>query len=284
MTGWGRIDNPRELNIHAFCGVDGAFSLFEDDNHRTVQDHDLYCQTNYQLTCDEQNLSFVIKPVQGKSRGCSRERRYQLHLHGVRYPESVDVQLDGDRAACDWVYDEHSEELILKDLVAKRTGGISVAVKTTSTSQAGHSSRLLERCRDYLAAFKLGSETKRAINSELEAIISNPQRLLAYEVNLAESQIWALLETTTQASMEQLDLYDHGKVLLLWNNHTRPGITFRYSFEDSSEWESARRFSSADGIIPHSRILEPKSRWKVAVTYFGQFSYATSGRLTDLTR
>ena len=284
MTGYGGIDNPSELNIHAFCEADGEFTLFEDGDHRLVQDHDLYCQTNYQLSCDERNVTFEIKLVQGKSHSCPRERRYQLHLHGVRNPESVDVQIEGDRATCDWVYNEHNEELIVKDLVAKPTVSLSVVVKATSASQAGHSSRLLERCRDQIRAFKLGSETKRAIDSELEAIISNPQRLLAYEVNLAESQLRALLEITTQAGMEQLDLYDHGKVLLLWNNTASHDVVFRYSFEDFTEWESTRRFSSASGIIPRSRMIEPKSRWKIAVTYFGHFSIVTSGRLTDLTR
>ncbi|MGB3715314.1 MAG: DUF5110 domain-containing protein [Candidatus Promineifilaceae bacterium] len=284
MSGWGGIEVPTELDVYVFSGAIGKFTLYEDDGETTAIIQDRHCRTTFKLHYSEQELMFELEPTEGIVALCPNERQYRVHIYGIRLPDVIEVFSRGERITCECLYDDIGEKLVLYDLHMKPIERLTVVVKTVSETLSIHRSRTVEICRDQLRAFRLESETKRAIDSAPDSIVANPEQLHPFVVNMSETQLRAFLETITQAGMEWIDLTDHRELLLLWNNLQNGNLVFSYSVENEAEWEPSLRFQAEEGIIPRSRIIEPLSRWKLAVDYYHLRSIETSGKLTNIGR
>ncbi|MGE5378823.1 MAG: TIM-barrel domain-containing protein [Bacteroidota bacterium] len=77
-VGWGRIENPKELDLHIFPGADNTFDLYEDDGESTDYERGKYAVTRFSL----QGRQFTIHPASGDRSVIPVERAYQIHIHG----------------------------------------------------------------------------------------------------------------------------------------------------------------------------------------------------------
>jgi len=272
MIGWGGIENPEEFDLHLFYGADGEFSLFEDNGEMLSYPDDEHCLTNFGLQSDEQELILKIEPDQGTDDICPANRIYRFHIHGIRSPRKVEAQINGVRKICEWIYDEEKECVVVEGFSLSPADQVRLAVSTSTGFLGQHRLRTRETCRNHLRAFALESETKRGIEWALDKIISNPEKLHSYMVNMASSQIKALMETITQAGMEQIDLYDRGEALLLWNNRQDENVSFAFSSENTKVWETSSRFHSDSGMVLRSQIIVAPAHWYLDIDYYHRYS------------
>lgn len=271
-VGWGGLDNPDELDLEFYCGADGEFTLYEDNSETAAYLRDEYNLTHIRMAGSERKLVLSIIPGDGSRDAVPAERRYRLHVHGISHPDAVDVQSSGEKTPCDWKYDQVGEKLQIDMPPVRSSDQIMVSIEPSPSPPSERPSRSMVKCRELLSGFKLDSETKRGIDWALERIISDPGELLPYAVNMADSHVQALLETITQAGMERINLYEHGEVLLLWNNRQDQNIRFSLSSEDLRVWDTSRRFSSEAGVVPRIILKKPQSRWKLLIDYYQWFS------------
>jgi hypothetical protein len=78
------------------------------------------------------------------------------------------------------------------------------------------------------------------------------------------------LEVTQQAGVHHVRNTRDPDLLLLWNNHEKPGLDFRFSRLDQSSWQYEQRFKAEGGAIPRFKAITPRLPWHLAVDYFGQ--------------
>jgi len=74
---WGGLDNPTELDIYIFPGVDNTFDLYEDDGETTDYQHGKYAVTRFDL----KDNTFTIHPAQGDLSVIPAKRTYRIHIN-----------------------------------------------------------------------------------------------------------------------------------------------------------------------------------------------------------
>ena len=83
---WGGIDNPTELDVYIFPGVNNTFDLYEDDGETTDYQHGRYAVTRFEL----KNNILTIHPAEGDLSVIPTKRTYRVHLHGVNNSEQIE--------------------------------------------------------------------------------------------------------------------------------------------------------------------------------------------------
>jgi alpha-glucosidase (family GH31 glycosyl hydrolase) len=76
-VGWGGIENPTELDVYIFPGVDNTFDLYEDDGETTDYQRGKYAITRFELKGDE----FIIHPAQGDLSVVPSRRTFRIHIN-----------------------------------------------------------------------------------------------------------------------------------------------------------------------------------------------------------
>jgi hypothetical protein len=131
-----------------------------------------------------------------------------------------------------------------------------------------HRKRTVEATREMLRTFKLESATKWAIDQQLDEILLNPKLLSTFLLPMSESQSRALLETISQSGMEQVNLYDKGEVLLLWNNRENTEIRYQFRAEGDKKTRPNERIESAKKTVPRFEVISLEKPWRSSIDYY----------------
>jgi hypothetical protein len=195
-AGWGGVDSPAELTVHAFAGADGDFTLYEDDGVSTAYLDGDNALIRFSQTWREDELVFRIGSAEGKSGGHVPEgRSYRIVLHGVREPEELLVLRNGQAQPVEAAYDATAESLTLAALPLRPADELVLAARVAEGTLLSQRDRRLETCRAMLWSFKLNSDTKKALHESLPQLIADPQHVqrFAGQVDrVTEAQLMAL--------------------------------------------------------------------------------------------
>ena len=86
-VGWGGLENPKELDVYIFPGMDNSFELYEDDGETNDYQQGKYAITKFTL---KKNV-FTIQPVEGDAKLIPSRRLYRIHLRGVNAEASASL-------------------------------------------------------------------------------------------------------------------------------------------------------------------------------------------------
>ncbi len=283
MTGWGGIDNPVELHIHAYAGADGAFTLYEDDGDSREYQQGRYCETPITQMWTGQSLDLRIEPAIGDTTLIPAERMIHVHVHGVQASARVTAQIDGRTFAPEISYDAVTETLTIADLPATPTTGLSIRLHTDETTLLARRQRKRETVLKMLRAFRLHSGVRNRLAEIVDALIANPDEIAPYTVAMQEAHIRALCEVLYEAGVHHVPDAQHPALVVLWNNHADSAITYRYS-EAFLFFGGVHHPKHECGALPRFAALTPKmqtwthgahgehvqrTQWQVHVDYHG---------------
>ena len=187
QAGWGGVENPSALTVHAFAGADNRFTLYEDDGETTA-----YLQGRYALTAFEQRwvvqrLSFAIAPLSGDALVTAPIRDYQLVVYGIIEPDQIEVSLNGE--AVGWQssgYDPHREALTVAVAGVKPTDTLLLIVSTDQETLLSLRDRRAERFEAMLQSLRLDNRIKPQIGQDLEKLLAGEHSLDRYELSEAQ--------------------------------------------------------------------------------------------------
>jgi alpha-glucosidase (family GH31 glycosyl hydrolase) len=268
MAGWGGVDNPDELHVHLFSGADGEFTLYEDDGLSLDYRDGRYVETRFSQQARENGLTVAIEPAQGDHSVIPERRQYHLTIYGVREPEDVTAQLNGQPWPIITQYDPQKERLILAPLTFTPTDSITLEINQ-SGGIAARRDRTAEKVSDMLWAFKLEIDAKAAIAAALDNICADPDYLAPFQVALSGSQLRALLEAARQAGCHHLPPgVGREEKLILWNNRQEEKLRLWTAVWREDIWDVAKQFPHSGGVIPRSLVTAvPSHPWQINLRY-----------------
>mgnify|MGYP002713124183 CR=1 FL=1 len=219
-VGWGGIDNPNHLHIHAFAGGDNTFTLYEDDGTSRDYLDGGYCQTTITQQWSNQHLTLTIEPAIGNLSVLPAERVVTLHIHGVQ--STTDIQVNG--ASISARYDAETETLIIEQIPFKPTDKLQVEIHVALSRRDRKAETLLKMLR----AFRLHTGVRNQLAEKLPQIIAEPEKLAPYLVTMKQAHIRALCELLYEAGVHHIADTHHPTLLILWNNREDDAIRYRY--------------------------------------------------------
>ena len=282
-VGWGGVNNPAEFDLHVFAGADNRFVLYEDDGETTDYEYDQHSLTEFSQNWQERRLEFRIAAASGDIAHLPVQRRYRIHLHGVKEPDHVTLEIDGKTQACTCRYDAQTEMVHVSDVDVPVTAELRLVLAMESNSLLSHRDRLQETCYGLLEAFEMETSAKTGIAGRLDELQEDPTMLADYAINLTEAQMRALLEVACQAGVHLIRQARDDALILFWNNREDERITYRYSLWLKAVGEPGRGFGSEKGIVPRFKAIIPVPRlsdsdvvsqitrgleWRVTTNYF----------------
>ncbi|MEO7908855.1 MAG: TIM-barrel domain-containing protein [Roseiflexaceae bacterium] len=191
-VGWGGVANPETLIVHVFAGADNRFALYEDDGETTDYQRERYALTVFEQHWGENSLSFGIAPATGDTTLLPARRTYNLVLHGIIEPEQATLTINGQPAtptALD--YDAQAETLAVVIDALTPADTLQLLASTSHPSLRAKRDRRAEMVRDMLRAFKLDTEIKADIDTDLPRLLSGEIALLRYRLSDAQASALA---------------------------------------------------------------------------------------------
>lgn len=228
--GWGGIDNPDTLHIHAFAGADGSFTLYEDDGDSRNYLKGESCTTAITQRWASDHLDLTIAPVQGKTDLIPAVRNVEVTLHGVKATKSIAAQVDGKSVDLATSYDVATESLHIQGIQLNVSAGLCIQVQ----ARTGEDTLLSWRCRKretllrMLRSFRLNVGIRNLLAEHIDAIIANPDELAPYLVPMKASHQRALCEILYEAGIHYIADTHDPVLLIMWNNCDDEAITYRY--------------------------------------------------------
>ena len=213
--------------------------------------------------------------------GCLPERRtVRLHVHGVADPARISVQIGGDDQTCTTCYDADRETLTVGPLDVPVRAGLRLTLSSGQTSLLARRDRTREKAVAMLRAFRLVAGTKYTLFKQIDDLIADPAALGHFTIDLADSQMRALLELLCEAGVHDIHNTWAPEQIVFWNNHERAGLRYAASVTDPGWLHSYRghiRTDSGDlprfkGFAPNAGIETDRQRWEARVQYFDFFS------------
>lgn len=87
--------NPADLDLILFPGADGRFELYEDDNTSQAYREGAFCTTLFEQSTQDGVTTLKIHETEGQSGLLPEERRYTIHLRGVKNIKTVHAKTGG---------------------------------------------------------------------------------------------------------------------------------------------------------------------------------------------
>ena len=125
-AGWGGVGNPDELEVVVFPGAENHFELYEDDGTSQLYQKHAYAITPMDLKLDGESLTFSIAPVEGFLGAIPEIRTYRLVFRGVRAPELLTANLNGQSLPLESSYEDPRSELALRPVSLRPTDRLEV--------------------------------------------------------------------------------------------------------------------------------------------------------------
>jgi hypothetical protein len=249
---WGGLDNPADLSVHIFPGANNHFDLYEDDGSSNAYLDGQYALTGFDLKWGKTEQILTIEPLQGVAELVPAIRHYTLIFHAIQEPHSVDLLLNDEETCPQVIYTQAQHGLKIEGLTLHPCDRLQVTLRTAPEKIDRRSAAV----RKMLAAFRLGTDTKRGINDQLEEILEDPGLLERFQIGLTKSQMRALIEVIAGCGIEHI--HNAGEELvILWSRYADK--SFRYSIitEDYHGWDPASRFTLEKGPVKASQIYRP---------------------------
>jgi alpha-glucosidase (family GH31 glycosyl hydrolase) len=226
-VGWGGLDNPDQLDIFVFPGLDNTFDLYEDDGETQQYLNGASALTSFFQTWEENRLIFILKPVSGDRSVVPAQRTYTYHFRGIIAPEKVRVSLNQKEQSLAQSYDSEKETFVLGPATLTPQDELVIELATDRPTLLSKRDRRAQKCQDIIKAAKMESLSKAQLlgghNSQwgglaapnpldnLEAVIDNigvidkmvmgwklsPNRLLEMDASIAR----ALIEIITKREL-----------------------------------------------------------------------------------
>ena len=249
---WGGLDNPADLTIHVFPGTDNHYDLYEDDGASNAYLDGQYVVTSFKLDWGSKEQMFTIQTAQGDTVLIPPVRNYTLVFHAVQEPQTVDLLLNEIPTCSQVVYAQGQHRLRIEGLTLKPDDRLEVRLKT----QPRNVDCRADVVRTMLRAFRLGTDTKNAINVHLDKILDQTDVLETFQTGLEKSQIRALVEVIAGCGVEHTQKAGE-ELLVLWNRSADKRFRFSISSEDVNGWDPFTRSSLKKERAKGSQIYRP---------------------------
>jgi hypothetical protein len=269
-VGWGGADNPAVLDVHVFAGASSKFTSYEDDGETTSYLRGEYFLTEMEQDWQENEMLLRLSPSgEADAAYLPSRRQYRFHVHGVKRPDEVSLQVGPSVREVAFSYDADAECVHVAGVEGPVSQRLTLRVTVDNQQLRSQRDRTLEKCRRMLRAFKMESSTKAAIADRLSALREDPSLLARFALNMRTTQLVALLEVTQQVGVHHVRETRHQDLLVLWNNQNKREARFQYTMLDENTWNPDQRFQAESGPVPHFRAIAPTLPWQLKVDYFG---------------
>lgn len=200
---------PSRLRVHLFPGSDGAFDLYEDDGESQAYLTGDYAITPIQHRWHDSAWDIDILAVRHHSELAPAQRTYELVLHHIRQPDTVELHInnqpyalmlaydDNTGAVPTMRYDDNTCSLHLEGLTQVAGDALNIHL-----SAEGASLRVAVDPRQWLGTralrtLRLDTWVKGELHARWLELMRQPDRLEAYRARLTDAQ-WAVLHTILQ--------------------------------------------------------------------------------------
>ncbi len=116
---------PKKLELRVFCGADGDFTLYEDDERLK---NTRAARTPYRFTWGK-TAKLEILPVEGDCSILPEERDYRVRLIGLNAPNGVTVLRGGASVETESAYDAQEHCLVLTVRAVRPQETVEIAVE-----------------------------------------------------------------------------------------------------------------------------------------------------------
>jgi alpha-glucosidase (family GH31 glycosyl hydrolase) len=281
-VGWGGIDNPAALDVHIFAGADGRFVLYEDDGNTLAYRDGARTLTEFAHHWQSDHLDVVMGAAQGDAASLPERRTVRLYVHGVADPALISAQIGADDVTCTTRYDADKETLIVEPLDVPVRAGLRLTLSQPQASLLARRNRTREKAVAMLRDFRLITGMKYTLLKHIDDLIADPAALGNFKIDLADSQVRALLELLCEAGEHAVYNTWAPEQVMFWNNRECAGL--RYAASTTSPiWLHSYRGDVAveNGDLPRFKTFAPNAgvetnhqRWEARVQYFDFFSVA----------
>ena len=279
-VGWGGVENPAELHLHVFAGDDGRFVLYEDDGETTAYREGEFALTRFEQRWDNGRLRITIAPSGSAHSFVPESRTYFLHIHGISMPTSVALMVDGDSQSQTYDYDGTSEMCRVEPLTlySGAHGRITLSF-AAAAAPLSRRDRTQEKLQQMIAAFRMDSLAKMWLVSRLVEWAEHPEQLSDFGIDLAPSQMRALLEVSQGVGVNRVVDKAEPYLLVMWNNRGSPDFRHHFVQLRPEKWFARERFVSSVGTTPDFRAIRPEGEsWRLSIDYFGLQTLSFNGR------
>jgi hypothetical protein len=188
---------PDHIEVLAFAGAGGEFTLFEDDGVSQAHLDGHHALTRLQLRWREDRAGVSVAAAEGDLGPLPVQRHWTVHLRGVSEPADVSAAVNGEPARVSWRYDEATETASAGPIGARPGDSLVVTFAARGPSLLGGRDRRLEACRRMLRAFRLDTGAKGRIDAALPAILGGETPLEQFGRELTGGQRQALQAALT---------------------------------------------------------------------------------------
>jgi alpha-glucosidase (family GH31 glycosyl hydrolase) len=256
LGAWDNINHPDDLHIHVFAGAYNSFTLYEDDGESTAYQNGHFCETMMTQQFDSQHLIFTIEAAQGNTSVIPAERQISLLIHGVTNDVIFLATIDDNVVDIVTAYDSQTETLHITGLTLPATSTLEVIVQVNGESILAHRNRQRETVLRLLKAFRLNAGVRNHLADNLDAIMTNPEKIAPYLLPMRDAQARALFEVLFEAGVQVVHDTHQPTLIVLWNNREDAAITYRYAdaylYFGHVQW-----LNHQNGIMPRFMALTP---------------------------
>jgi alpha-glucosidase (family GH31 glycosyl hydrolase) len=252
MVGWGGIENPTTLTIHAFPGADNHFELFEDDGVSQNYIEKKYCLTPITQKWSEQSQELSIGPVTGDEGQAPARRDYNLVFHAVAEPDEIMVTINHVSIPVRGVYEPEKNAYILSGLNLVSGDQLVVSLHSRSETLAIRDMHLDQTILKMISTFRMGNDAKHAFQQQMPGF----DEMAAYSIVMSRSQMRAILEVITCAGVERISTIGEEPFYIFWNNQERENIRFLASYEWMKVYPP-QYIASESSVLPHFKVIRP---------------------------
>ena len=256
-AGWDGIGNPEELEVVIFPGAENRFELYEDDGTSQLYQKHAYAITPMELKLDGESLTFSIAPVEGFLGAIPEIRTYRLVFRGVRAPELLTANLNGQSLPLESSYEDERSELALRPVSLRPTDRLEVMLVGEAEGLVQRESRMQDKLMEMLRAFHLNSQAKESLAARMDEWSADPQKLDVFQLDLAPAQMRALLETLTGSGVSSSHSTGYAQ-WILWNNTAAHDISYQLSIRHMRGFTPKDRYELEKGTAPKFRAWRPE--------------------------
>jgi alpha-glucosidase (family GH31 glycosyl hydrolase) len=283
LAGWGNIDTPDQLLVQVFPGADGQFELYEDEGNSNAYLDGAYAVTPMTQEWKKQGKGEEVErtvvrvgPAQEAVELLPATRRLDLLFRGFNQPAAFEVRLNGTPLQMEGQYHPATHTFALDGIRLSPTDTLVVTLSATSDGLANHADARQATCLRLLKHFRMETNAKGVIYSNLPDIIANPAKLARFLPQLTQSQQRALLEVITGAGIDYTESTGD-PLLVVWNNHADEHITQLFAMARMNHWWLyPDRNPWASDVAPRFIAYRPKvdfgekNPWVIQLNYYGE--------------
>jgi hypothetical protein len=133
---------------------------------------------------------------------------------------------------------------------------LSVELESSTDSLAFREQETLAQVEKLVRAFRMGSESKRAMSIRFVDLMDDPAMLGMYAAALTKSQLRALYETISGCGIERTACSGED-LIVLWNNHAHQPFKYLVSVEQIRGHKPAEQYYHEYGMAPRFIAFRP---------------------------